>query len=61
MEAPVLGGPFEAQIGLGRAAVRSVATMETARDAVGLEVTAGGDHFDLERIIAAALDLAQVG
>jgi hypothetical protein len=35
--------------------------METAGDAVGLEVTAGGDHFDLERIIAAALDLAQVG
>jgi len=38
-----------------------MATMKTAGDAVSLEVTAGGDHFDFERIIAAALDLAQVG
>jgi hypothetical protein len=38
-----------------------MATMKTAGDAVSLQVTAGGDHFDFERIIAAALDLAQVG
>jgi hypothetical protein len=58
MESPVLGGPFEAQIGLGRAAVGPMAAMQAAGDAVGLEITAGGDHFDFEAVIASSLDLA---
>jgi hypothetical protein len=55
---PILWGPLKAEIRLGGAAVGPVATVQGTGDAVGIEVAAGGDHLDLERVVAASLDLA---